>query len=236
MNQNNFKFVSALLVIVLIAGVSTLANAQSFGEEELEQAVAIMRAAGQTEAEIQQFLDAIQMVESMQIPATNSDASDAEKIQALTGMTDAEMQVVGPIAGTTKARQDEQIAAQLQKEIADFEKRYADKPRVTAILDGKTRQMRLLRCRTTDAYDFELQSAPETQRKAGPRIIVSRGWSVAQGVWLASVHAQTDDGGYLAKLPPGPLPGKTFSFNGPVESEESPGVALNLQFEATCDQ
>jgi|GEM_PF-6013836 len=232
----NIRALCASVAILQLA--SGVVSAQELSDTEIEQAIAVMRASGQSEAQIQQFLQAVEMAN--QAAAENADVAPSgdqtKDIQNVTGMSDAEMATVGPIAGAIQRRQDGWKAEKLQEEIAAFEARYADKPDVVAVFDGETIAMKLLGCDLTDAYSFQAQGAPREHSKPGPTIGAGRGWSVQSGQWLASIEVRIDGDSYTADLPPDDLAGATFAYGGIVALRDHPAVEATLNFEATCAQ
>ena len=232
------KHLSAPLIAIglLMAAPLSNAHAQGMSDAEIEQAVNLMRSSGQTEAQIQQFLDAVEMAKVAQQRTVPQGANQTDDIQSITGMSDADTAIVGPIAEGIMEQQDQQLDASLQTKIAEFEARYADKPNATATFDGQLIQLKLLDCQLGDAYRFHAQAAPTHYNRAGPIIGGGRGWSVTNQGWAASVSVQIDRGDhYRSDIPAGELIGSTFTYNGPVVSQET-GLEKQLSFEATCSE
>ena len=235
-----FSLISFLLL------VASLAGAQSLSDAEIQQAIDMMRASGQSEAQIEQFLKAVKMVESM--PQVGAAAAargggkggqlDAQTkdIQSVTGFSDQEMQIVGPIAEQIKQEQDKQIAAKLEQEIAAFEQRYAGKPEVFATFDDQRIRMRLVSCDLREAYAFHAQAAPSEHNKPGTTVGASRGWSVKNNSWAAGVGIRINGQSYRTDISAEPLAGSTFQYQGVVVSEDEPTREIPFSFAARCTE
>ena len=226
------SLIAAALLSCLV--ISAHSSAQQISEAEIQQAVDAMRAAGQSEEQIQQFLKSVEMIKAMQVPTVSGSQSQAEDIQKITGMSDEEMRTVGPISGMIKAQQDREIAGMLEREVAAFEERFADKPEITAVFDGKEIRLKLITGSREVAYTISAQAAPTEHNRSGIMIGANRGWSVQNGDWLAGIGVQIGGDNYRADLPSGPLP-QTLSYDGPVTSHKT-GDVKNLRFEVKCEE
>lgn len=211
---------------------------QDFSEAEIEQAVEMMRASGQSEEQIKQFLDAVDMAKSISIPTLPAEASgnQASDIQSVTGFSDQDMAVVAPIAGAIKQNQNDWMDEKLKEQVAAFETRYADRPDVFVTFGDEQIKMKLLDCSLDDAYRFSAQGAPRKYSESGPVAGLSRGWSVSSGSWKAAVSISIDGIRYNSDLPTGDLIGNTFEYSGPVSSDDTNQQSKILSFSAVCEQ
>ncbi|MEM8982270.1 MAG: hypothetical protein AAGC71_04535 [Pseudomonadota bacterium] len=218
----------AVLALFVVA-----AHAQQTIDAEIEQAIAAMRAAGQSEQQIADFVKAMDQVRAMSVPPPQATGRQANDIQAATGMTDEEMALVGPMANAIKARQDQQIGEMLQRDIDAFEKRYAHKPEIAVTFDGNDITMKRIDCQGGDAFNVSAQAAPTVHHQAGMMISAHRGWSVSQNKWLAMIGVQQGGNNYRADLPVSAISETRVHFDGVVTS--SRGDSKRLVFTASCE-
>jgi len=224
--------VAALLSCFVLSAPS---SAQQISEAEIQRAVDAMRAAGQSEDQIQQFLKSIETINALQIQSPPGGASQASDIQAITGMSDKEMKAVAPIAGAIKARQNQQFAGKLREKIAAFEKRFEGKPDISASFDGSDIRLKLIDCHLEqDAYVISAQAAPTQHNRSGLRIGANRGWSAMNGEWAASISVQVDGENFRTNIQPDLLTQPNFSFDGLVTSQKT-SAEKHLRFDVKCE-
>ncbi len=229
-------FRGAALAILLASACSLPSKAQALSDAEIEQAVAMMRATGQSEEQVQQFLNAIRQIEEMEIPASPPRSSQAEDIQAVTGMTDGEMAAVGPIADAIMSQQNAQFEDILQEKITAFEERYADKPDMQVRFDGQIIDMKLIDCNLSDAFSFSFQAPPRRHNKQGPTAGAGQGWDVMNQAWKGGVNIYIDEVNFHGDLPAGALVGNTISYSGLVAPDDAPQDTKPFEFEVTCPE
>lgn len=221
-----------LLTALLIALAPISASAQMATAAEIEQAVAAMRASGAPEAQIQQFIENMQQFNSPGQPAAQSSSSHADDIQTVTGMSDKEIALVGPMADAIMANQEKETDQALERKVSDFEKRFSDKPDITAEFDGNTIALKRIDCESGDAFRVSAQAAPTVSSRPGIVIGAQRGWSVREGKWIATIGVQDGGDNYRADLPDTAIGVKGVRYDGVVISDN--GAVKPLRFNANC--
>ncbi len=227
---------TALLLGAAVSLPLTLSHAMT--DAEVAEAVKAMRAMGQSEAQVQQFLESVKAAQAAMARFQGLEAGEStiEDIQRAAGLSEQEVSAAASIAGAIEQQQQQQFALKLEQERAAFNARYADKPALTARLDGEQLEMKLIDCSSHEAYHFEAQAPPRVHGETGPQLLAGRGWSVAQGAFVARLTLRIDDQAYDAELPSADLTNSTLRYDGSVVSQGAEQQTMHLRFQATCAQ
>ena len=224
----------ALIVALSVSAPGVSVHAMS--DAEVAEAVKAMRAMGQSEAQIEQFLAGVEAAK--QAMARFKDVQPGEnalqQIHQAAGLSEQGASQAAAIAGATRQQQQQQFATQLAQEVAAFEARYADKPAVQAQLDGEPIEMKLIDCSSHESYHFEAQAPPRAHGQAGPLLLANRGWSATEGDFVARLTLRVDGTAYAAELPTADLPNGRLRYVGAVTSKGREQQTMQLSFEATC--
>ena len=238
------QFTRFIAFISMVAAFSMVicpqpGEAQGPTNDEIQQAVEAMRAAGQSEEAIDQFLQAMNGVQAFTNNKTTEEEnglSEEDAARRAAGFTESQISEMSALDDRL-AEMNANIERQnLQRDIAAFNDEHGDKPNATVIVDGKTYSLKVIECeRDGETFSLYAEGAPEQHRRKGPSLHARRASAYGQGGFFESIHFKTsyfEDYGLGQRT--GRFEGDKFTFDGLTDTPVVGAAPVTLIVRADC--
>lgn len=235
------SFKSTALVfssLIFFAGFHGLANAQSMTQEQIDQMAAMMRSQGQTEAQVEKFIEQMKGVQKFSQELEANQATGMTEEQAArkaAGFSDQEMANMEKM--DLKVSKMEKMSADiaLMRKQREFDNKYAGFPDTQVILGDKSYVLKTIECtQTGELFSVESKGRPG---QGFFRFNANKSSAYGQGGYFESVNFRIGDIDAGAGQQSGELVGKNYTFDELVKAtniDTGEKQQLPLKVSATC--
>ena len=229
----------SMLALFSVAISPRAGQAQLPTDDEIQQAVEVMRAAGQSEETIDQFLQSMrgaQAFASNKATAEEDGLSEEDAARRAAGFTDSQMSEMSAMDNHL-AEMNANIERQnLQRDIAAFNDMHGDKHDATVIIEGEVYSLKVIECkRDGETFSLYAEGEPKQHRRKGPSLNARRASAYGQGGFYESIHFKTSDfRDYGVGQQTGRFEGDKFIFDGTTDTPIVGEKTVSLSVRADC--
>ena len=228
--------------LICLIGLTTSAFPQAISQDEIEQAVEVMRQSGTPEETIKQFLESMAQANAFQeniqshqekglskeeaaMRASGMDETDIETLQGMTGL-------LGQLDAAAKAQK-------LKSEIAEFDRLHGEKNDVSVTVGTLSYELKLLECNYSgDTYYIQAGGPPKETTESGELLDITRSGPYAGGdngqfYYIESLRFKGAEIEFYKDAIDVAFDGRTFHYAGETsptsETEEPQSFQISLQ-------
>lgn len=214
-------------------------QAQSMSDDQIEQMASAMRASGQSDEKIDEFVEKMKGVQKLSQNIETHRSTELSEMQAARkagGMTDQQIAEMDKVDKDFAALERRSFDMAQQLKIKEFEDEFADHPDAKVVLGSQSYTLKVMKC-TLEGETFNI----ETKGPPGPnRLLMNAGRSEAHSgsgnyrEWLGFQNGIVD---VFVKDNTGTVSGKHFTFNGQsivINRKTQKKTTANLSVDLTC--